>query len=62
MNNTHSGGESEAAPPAANSNGPASGETAAPKQREQKPRQNRLPPIRRNDTKPKEALVNGTTA
>lgn len=61
VNNTHSGGETENPAPTANGSGPTGGD-APPKPREPKQRSNRPPTFRRNDNKPKEALVNGTTA
>lgn len=65
MNNTHSSGEGENSV-AQMDNGPASEGAATKQQRnDQQPKQqraNRPPPSRRGDSKPKEALVNGTTA
>lgn len=59
VNNTHSGGEGEIQA-ASSDNGPTG--DGAPKPREQKPRSTRPPMSRRSESKPKEALVNGTTA
>lgn len=66
MNNTHSSGEGENTV-AQMDNGPANEGSAATKQQrnDQPPKQqraNRPPPSRRGDSKPKEGLVNGTTA
>lgn len=63
VNNTHSSGEGENCVPQMD-NGPASEGTTRPQRGEQgkQQRANRPPPSRRGDSKPKEALVNGTTA
>lgn len=64
MNNTHSSGEGENCVPQMD-NGPATEASATKQQRgdqQKQQRANRPPPSRRGDSKPKEALVNGTTA